>query len=115
MNIRQLLHFGIWLAAAFMSFHGAFKTGVNATGWKMNHLIRSLYYLFSDSQARRKDYSRITGSEIFPLQFCSTHWIEDVSVAELVFEIWTNICKYIGDLEKKTNLRDPQMHPRVQG
>ena len=66
----------------------------------MDLLLRPLYYLFSDSPARRKDYSRITGSKVFPLQFCSKLWIEDVSVAERVVEIWTNICKYIEDLEK---------------
>ena len=28
--------------------HGAFKTGVNSTGWKIENLLRSLYYLLSD-------------------------------------------------------------------
>ena len=81
---------------------GAFKTCVNATPWKMDLLQRSLYYLFSGSPARRKGYSRITGSQVFPLQFCSTLWIEDVPVSERVVEIWTNICKHIEDLEKRS-------------
>ena len=46
--------------------HGAFKNSVNATGSKMDHLRRSLYYLFCDSLARCKDYSGITGSQVFP-------------------------------------------------
>ena len=97
MNNQQLLHFCIWVAVAFV-IHGTFKTSVNATSSKMDDLLRSLYYLFSDSPARRKDYSAITGSQVFPLQFCSTHWIEDVPVAEQVVEIWLNICKCIEDL-----------------
>ena len=67
----------------------------------MDLLLGSLYYLFSDSPARRKDYSRITGSQVFPLQFWSTLWIEDVPVAERIVETWTNISKCIEDLEKK--------------
>ena len=36
--------------------HGALKTCVNATGWKMDLLLGSLIYLFFDSPARRKYY-----------------------------------------------------------
>ena len=75
--------------------HGAFKTGVNATGWKTDNLLRSLWWLFYDSQARRSDYTGITQSNIFPMQFCSTRWIEDVPVAKRAVEIWGNICKYV--------------------
>ena len=37
--------------------HGAFKTGVTATGWKLDQLLRSLWYLFDGSPARRADYT----------------------------------------------------------
>ena len=75
--------------------HGAFKTGANATGWKVDNLLRSLWYLFSESHARRADYTAITTSECFPLQFCSTRWVEDVAPTERAIENWDNICKYV--------------------
>lgn len=88
--------------------HGAFKTGANATGWKLDNLLRSLYYLFNESPARRADYTAITDSEIFPLQFCSTRWIEDVNVAQRAVEIWGNICKYIGPLSNAPKSKRPK-------
>lgn len=45
--------------------------------------------------ARRSDYTAITQSDVFPMQFCSTRWIEDVPVAKRAVEIWENICKYV--------------------
>lgn len=75
--------------------HGAFKTGANTTGWQIDNLLRSLWYLFADSPARRADYTTITASETFPLQFCSTRWVEDVSVAERAVCVWANVCKYV--------------------
>ena len=62
--------------------HGAFKFGVTATGWKLDSLLRSLYYMFSDSPARREEYETLAGSSTWPLSFCGTRWLEDVPVAE---------------------------------
>lgn len=78
--------------------HGAFKTGANASGWNIDQLLRSLWWLFSDSPARRADYTSITKSDVFPLQFCATRWIEDVPVAQRAVEIWENICKYVNSI-----------------
>lgn len=75
--------------------HGAFKRGANATGWKMENILRSLWYLFADSPARRADYTALTGSSKFPLQFCATRWIEDVAVAERALDIWDAVCNYV--------------------
>lgn len=75
--------------------HGAFKTGVNSTGWKLDGILRSLWYLFHDTYSRRTAYTEITGSDLFPLQFVATRWTEDLSVAERAIEIWPNIGKYI--------------------
>ena len=87
--------------------HGAFKTGVNSTSWKIDNLLRSLYYLFHDTYARRTEYREITGSQNFPLQFCATRWTEDSSVAERAIEIWPNICKYVEIVSKKAKSRQP--------
>ena len=39
--------------------------------------------------------SLVTRSEVFPLQFCGTRWIEDPSVAERAIIIWDDISKYV--------------------
>ena len=75
--------------------HGAFKTAFEESGWKLGKLLRSLWYLFKDSPARREDYMDFTGSNEFPLQFCGTRWIEDSGVAEKAIFIWKNVIKYI--------------------
>lgn len=87
--------------------HGAFKTGANATGWKIDSLLRSLWYLFADSPARREDYTAITDSKQFPLRFCSTRWVEDVPVAERAIDIWTNICRYIDSVCSRPKSKQP--------
>ena len=75
--------------------HGAFKYGVKATGWKLDSLLRSLYYMFSDSPARREEYETLTGSSTWPLSFCGTRWLEDVLVAERALLVWPHIEKYV--------------------
>ena len=59
--------------------HGAFCTGWQATEWKMEALLRALWYLFHDTPARRDDCKQVTESTVFPLKFCATQWIEDDS------------------------------------
>ena len=43
--------------------------------------------------ARRDDYENITGSNVFPKQFCITRWVESKDVADRAIEIWSNIDK----------------------
>lgn len=74
--------------------HGAFKTGFEATGWKLDVLLKSLHYLFNESPARRADYKIITSSTLFPLPFSGTRWLEDKRVAERAVNCWGNMIKY---------------------
>ena len=69
----------MWLAC---SLHVAFKYGVTSTGWKLDSLLRSLWYMFSDSSARREQYENLSGCSMWPLSFCGTRRLEDVSVAK---------------------------------
>ena len=46
--------------------HGAFQDGCKAAGWTVQQTLSSLYWLFKDSPARRDDYSKVTGSSVFP-------------------------------------------------
>ena len=71
--------------------HGSFRTGFTASGWKLDTILKSLFYLFNESPARRTDYTTFTGSEIFPLQFCGTRWVEDRAVAERSLSIWNDV------------------------
>ena len=49
--------------------HGAFKAGMEAAGWNVGKVLKSMSQLFHDSPARRETYTRICESEIFPLQY----------------------------------------------
>ena len=71
--------------------HGGLQKGVNESGWKLGHLIRSLWQLFHGTPARREDFVKLTGSTVFPLH----RWVEDVVVAERAHQIWPNIKKYV--------------------
>ena len=73
--------------------HGAFKTGSDATEWKLDKIMKGAYILLHDSPARRDDYFDITGSKTYALQFCSTRWVEDEKVAKRLIEIWPNLIK----------------------
>ena len=45
-------------------------------------LLKLLWYLFSDSPAKRKDYMKVSTMKKLPLQFCTTRWLEDIAVAK---------------------------------
>ena len=49
--------------------HGAFRTGVQKSGWDMEIILKSLWHLFHDTYQRRTTYTDITGSDVFPLSF----------------------------------------------
>ena len=87
--------------------HGAFATAVQKTGWKLESLLRAIWYLFADSPARRADFKEITKTEIFGLQFCSTRWVEDVCVAERAIKIWPNLVTYVIETCKKPKSKIP--------
>ena len=67
--------------------HGAFKSGFESTDWEMKKVLKGCYQILRDSPACRADYITITKSNIFPLAFCSTRWIEDRPVADRLLEM----------------------------
>ena len=91
-DLPKLLNVG---SCGLHVFHAAFCAGCQATHWKIDGLLRALWYQFHDSPARGDDYTTVTGSTVFPLKFCATRWIEDHRVAERALEIWPNVEKYI--------------------
>ena len=57
--------------------HGAFKTGTQSTGWNLDNVLKRLYRFLKVVPARAEDYKAISGTDILPLRFCSTRWLED--------------------------------------
>lgn len=72
---------------------GAFKTGAEKSGWKINNTIKGAYQMFHEAPARREDYTLVTGSETFPQFFSSTRWVENQEPADNLIKIWPNIQK----------------------
>ena len=87
--------------------NGAFRNGIKQTNWEIDLLLRSLHSLFNETPARREDYTKITGSRVFPQQFCGHRWLEDKKVAERALEIWPNINVFITETLKKPKNQIP--------
>ena len=45
--------------------------------------------------------TKMTGSEVFPLQFCGHRWLEDKRVTERAVEMWPSLTTYITEILKK--------------
>jgi hypothetical protein len=71
--------------------HGSFKSWASASGWEIDNLLRSLWYVFEDSPARREYCESLSECQVYPLRLCSTRWL----VAERAIDIWPGIVKYV--------------------
>ena len=111
------------------TIHGAMKDGLKETGWKIDEFLKSLYWLFKDSPARREDLMSVSGEDkLFPLKFCKHRWLENTPVAERALTILPNIRAYMTGVESKkfskptsksyetvkTMLRDPLLQTKLQ-
>ena len=75
--------------------NGAFRTGMMETDWDIHRVLHAVWKLFDESPARIDVYIKETGSEVFPLHFCKTGWVEDEIVASRAIQIWPDISKVI--------------------
>ena len=91
-HYHGLIHVG---SCSLHVVHGAFRSGESKTKWGIDALLKALQNFLDECPAKREDYTKITGSDIFPLPFCSPRWLKDKSVAEKVLQIWPEItaCK----------------------
>ena len=48
--------------------HGAFQTGIKATNWEVEKVLKAMFKLFHDSPARRDLYIKLTKNEKFSLR-----------------------------------------------
>jgi hypothetical protein len=87
--------------------HGAFQTGVKATGWKLEKVLKSMWKLFNDSPARRDLYIQLNTSNVFPLMFCQTRWVEDEPVAIRAMEVWENVVNVIKHFQTLCKSKQP--------
>ena len=90
-GLPQLINIGF---CSLHIIHGAFKSGIEATPWKIKK-VSHLHCLFDHSSARRDDYVNETGSTTFPLSFCDTRWLESKKVADRAILIWPSVVKII--------------------
>ncbi|XP_059169593.1 uncharacterized protein LOC131951256 [Physella acuta] len=80
--------------------HGAAKAAMEATSWNLDKFLKSLHKLFEDTPARREDFTKATGSSIFPLRFCKHRWLENSNVAQRALELVPSIEKYLDNISK---------------
>ena len=81
--------------------HGAFQTGARETGWGIDNLLSSPYYLFKDTSARRDDYVDVTGCKEFPLKFCKHRWVENGPVCSRILLLWPHLKLFVEACESK--------------
>ena len=77
------------------------------TGWGIDLLLKSLYSQLHETPARREDYTKMTGSQVFPLQFCGHRWLEDKRVPERAVEMWPSLTTNITEILKKPKSQVP--------
>ena len=65
--------------------HGASQTRMIKPGWDM--VLNALDKIFDESPAHHNVYLQKGTSEVFPMKFCSTRWIEDQPVTDQVLEV----------------------------
>lgn len=95
---RKMLNVG---SCGLHTLHNAFRAGCAPADWDLGDALSSLKWLFKDVPARREDYTEVTGSTSFPLDFCSHRWLENVEVAEWALQILPSLKTYISAAKTK--------------
>ena len=84
--------------------HGAYRKGIESTGWGLPNILSSFYRNFKDSPARREDFQKVLGGvemPLMPLKFCKTRWVENVSVLERALHVLPNLKTYVKAVDEK--------------
>ena len=72
---------------------GAVTSGVESTSGDIKDVLKGGFNLLHDSPARKEDFQKVTKSNVYPLYFCATRWVENKCVADRKGEVWPNIKK----------------------
>ena len=78
------------------SVHVTVKSGIESTSWGMKDILRSGFNLLHDLPAHREDFQVVTKSDVCPLYFCATRWVESKCVTDRMVEVWSNIKEIMG-------------------
>ena len=95
--------------------HGSFKTGLVASGWLIENILKWMWYFLADSPARREFYESITQTKTYSLPYCQTRWCENEPVANRAAEIWSVYCKFIQHLASLPKSKQPQNSKSFDG
>ena len=71
-ELPQLINIG---SCSLHTVHGALKTAVESTSLNIKQILH-------ESPARREVFVSVTGTNKYPLFFCSTRWVESKSVTD---------------------------------
>lgn len=88
----QLLDLG---SCGLHTVHNALKAGIKETGWELIPFFRAVSNLFKQAPKRRGEYTKLTGSAIFPMTVCSVRWVENSKVARRVREMLPHLKTYV--------------------
>ena len=75
-----------------------------------------MHRLFTGSPARSRDYTEVTGCTRCK-HFCSTRWVENVTVTLRAIAVWENVKKYVksGIVIGPNKSSSPGSIPHVSG
>lgn len=75
---------------------------MEATGWKVDGVLRAIHQLLNDTPARREHYEKIVGTDApKPLKYCQTRWVENVPVLERALEVLPHMSAYARSVNDK--------------
>lgn len=97
-NMPELLSTG---CCGLHVVHGAMQLGHRESGWHLQKIFSSAYYLFKDTPVRRSDFIELTSSNVFPLKFCSVRWCENLLVAKRLLDVLPNLAVYCEKVDPK--------------
>ncbi|XP_014675867.1 PREDICTED: uncharacterized protein LOC106815856 [Priapulus caudatus] len=97
---KRLLDIG---SCGLHQIHGALKNAMekNEVFKGLQDFFTSLFYLFHDAPARQSEYTSVTGTSKFGLQFCKHRWVENLPVAKRALEILPDVIEYVKAVQKK--------------
>nr|CAD7413859.1 unnamed protein product [Timema poppensis] len=71
--------------------YSSLRTGVESVDWDISSLLRHMYYLFTDSPARRALFTQLAECASFPLKFYGVQWLENAKCFQRALRIWDHV------------------------
>ena len=87
---------------------GTLHTGVAASSWPIEKVLRATFKFLYNSSARRAEYLHVSSSGLHPEKFCATQWVKNERVANRAIEIWSDIAELIKLFAAKVPNKQPK-------